>query len=150
MKNNQKGFTLTEVLIALAIFGIVGTSVMLALNASSKTIVSAHEITVAESLTRTIVEYVKRSAYDSVDYSVAPPQYAMYDSRSGDAAGDYDTLLGLDGDPYYNDYTVNVYIEPIDTDGDVTDDDGIQEITVEVRYDDTRTVLITEAYKVNR
>lgn len=65
IKGNQKGFSLTEVIIALAIFGVVGTSVMMALNASNKTVVSAHEMTVAESVTRTEIEYIKRSAYDS-------------------------------------------------------------------------------------
>ena len=145
MKGNQKGFTLTEVLIALAIFGIVGVSVMFALNASSKTIVSAHEITVAESLSRTIIEYVKRSPYDSTI------PYPLYDTRSTDAnAVDYENLLGLGGDPYYGDYTVDVDIYRPDPEADgFDDDDGIQEITVEILYD-TRTVLTTEAYKVNR
>jgi prepilin-type N-terminal cleavage/methylation domain-containing protein len=65
IKGNQRGFSLTEVVIAMAIFGVVGISVMIALNASSKTITSAHEITIAESVTRTEIEYIKRSAYDS-------------------------------------------------------------------------------------
>ena len=63
--NSQKGLTLTEVVIAMAVFGMVGAAVMAGLNASNKTIVSAHEITVAESLTRTVIEYIKRSPYDS-------------------------------------------------------------------------------------
>ena len=145
---SQKGFGLTEVVIALAIFGIVGASIMFALNASSKTIVRAHELTVAESLTRTVVEYVKRSPYDSTN---DPP---VYDS---DALGvpvpgavNYPTLLGLDGDPYYGDYTVDVDIERLDPEGDGTgDDDGLQKITVEIKYHG-RSVLTTEAYKVDR
>ena len=64
-KGNQKGLTLTEIIIAMAIFGLVGSGVMFALNVSSKTILSAHEITTAESLTRTMIEYVKRTPYDS-------------------------------------------------------------------------------------
>jgi len=61
---SQKGFSLTEVVIAMAIFGVVGASIMSGLNASSKTIASSQEITIAESLTRTIIEYIKRSPYD--------------------------------------------------------------------------------------
>jgi len=61
----QQGFTLTEVLIAATVLGIVGVSIMSGLNASSKTIISIREITIAESLTRTQAEYVRRSEYDS-------------------------------------------------------------------------------------
>ena len=66
LKDDQRGFTLTEIIITMALFAMVGSGVMFALNASSKTIISAHEITTAESLTRTIVEFVKRSPYDSL------------------------------------------------------------------------------------
>jgi prepilin-type N-terminal cleavage/methylation domain-containing protein len=65
MVSSQKGLTLPEVLIALVLFGLVGAGVMFGLDASNKTIVGAHEITTAESLTRTVIEYVKRSPYDS-------------------------------------------------------------------------------------
>ena len=140
IKSNQKGFTLTEVIIALALFGIVGASVMGALNASSKTIVSAHEITIAESLTRSAIEYVKRCPYDSTNDPI------LYDSD----VEDYGNLLGLSGDPYYGDYTVDVDIERLDSEADGTDDDdGIQKITVQILYKG-RQVLMTVAYKVNR
>ena len=146
---NQKGFTLTEVVIALIVFGMAGVSIMGALNVSSKTIVSAHEMTIAESLTRTTIEYVKRSTYDSTNF---PTAYYDSDALGEGVTGavDYEDLLGLDGDPYYGDYTVDVYIERLDTEADGTgDDDGLQKITVEILYD-TRTVLATVAYKVNR
>ena len=140
--SDQKGFTLTEVLIALVVFGMVGAAVMAGLNASNKTIVSAHEITTAESLTRTIIEYVKRSGYDASLEAGHP----AYDSGNTD----YITLLGLDDDPYYGDYTVDVDIERLDPEGDGdTDDDGIQKITVGIYYH-ARSVLITAAYKVDR
>ncbi len=137
---NQKGFSLAEVAISLAIFGIVGASVLTGLNASSKTIASTEEITIAESLSRTIVEYVKRSPYDATNDPVA------YDSD----AEDYGALLSLDGNPYYGDYTVDVNIERLDPEADGTgDDDGMQKITAEVYYQ-SRLVLTTEAYKINR
>ena len=133
---------MAEVVIALAIFGIVGASVMSALNASSKTIVTAHEVTIAESLTRTIIEHVKRSDYDT-SFEAGHP---IYDSDNTD----YGVLLGLSGDPYYGDYTVDVDIERLDPEADGTgDDDGLQKITVEIFYDG-RTALATRAYKVNR
>ena len=94
----------------MAVFGMVGAGVMTGLNASSKTIISAHEITIAESLTRTIVEYVKRSEYDA-SFGAGHP---TYDSDNED----YVTMLGLNGDPYYGDYTVDVDIYRPDPDGD--------------------------------
>ncbi len=200
--SNQKGFTLTEVLIALTIFGIVGASVLFALNASNKTLVSAHEITVAESLTRTIIEYVKLSAYDSevVTTNLAGSindttgiipvddtddfwpsgiiqiehELIQYTGKTatqftgcqrgftGTTATSHDNNtpvadtpvygVGIDltGDPYYGDYSVDIGILLLDPEADGTgDDDGIQEITVEIKYLG-RSVLTTEAYKVNR
>ncbi len=206
MKGNQKGFTLTEVLIALVIFAIAGTSVMFALNASSKTIVSAHEITVAESLARTTIEYVKRTFYDStvVTTDLAGSIDDTTDTISVDDTDDFpatgiiqiedelirytgktssqftgcqrgftgttatahdnntpvadtpvydvvsDVGLDLTGDPYYGDYGVDIGVLLLDPEADGTaDDDGMQEIRVEILYEG-RSVLTTEAYKVNR
>ncbi len=131
----ERGFTLVEVLIALAILSVIGLSTMSAINVSSRTILTAREQTIAESLTRTAIEYVKRLPYDDTD----PP---VYDSDNIDAV-DYETVLGLSGDPYYGEYTVTVEVkvDPIAA--------GIQRITVEIYYHD-RLVSTTEAYKVNR
>jgi prepilin-type N-terminal cleavage/methylation domain-containing protein len=203
MKGNQKGFSLTEVLIGMAIFGMVGVSVMGALNASSKTIVSAHEITIAESLTRTEIEHIKRSAYDTSvvttdlagninDSTVSIPvddtsgfpasgiiqiedeliQYTSIAASTftgcvrgfnGTTAIDhsdntpvadtpvYDTdVVDLTADPYYGDYEIVVIGLRLDTEADGThNDDGIQKITVEIKYRG-RSALTTDAYRVNR
>ena len=146
---NQKGLSLTEVAIALAVFGVVGASIMSGLNTSNKTMVSAQEITVAESLNRTIIEYVKRSPYDATNF---PTAYYDSDALSEGVTGavDYPTLLGLDGDPYYGDFTVDINIERLDPQADGTaDDDGMQKITTEVYYQG-KLALATEAYKANR
>jgi prepilin-type N-terminal cleavage/methylation domain-containing protein len=208
MKGSQKGFTLTEVLIALAVFGVVGASILGGLNASSKAIVSAQEITTAHSLTRTIVEYVKRSPYDfevvitdlagsiedtsdtipvdsTDDFLISgvvqiEGELIQYTGKTGNSltgcvrgfAGTtavshdvnipvadtpvYDVVdagVDLSGDPYYGDYTVDIGILLLDAEaddtGDYRDDDGIQKIVVEVKYQG-RSVLTTRAYKVNR
>ena len=146
---SQRGFSLTEVVIAMAAFGIVGASIMGALSASNKTIISSHEATVAESLTRTVIEYVKRSPYDSTNFPTA-----YYDSEAlGEVvpgAVDYATLLTLDGDPYYGNYAVDVDIERLDREADGTgDDDGIQKVTVEIKYRG-KQALTTADYKVKR
>ena len=141
----QKGFSLTEVAISLAIFGVVGASVMFALDASNQTILNAHEKTVAESLTRMVVESVKHSPYDGDN---DPPRYSL--------AG----VVDLGSDPYYRDYLIGPVVveddvtylvaERLDSHADGTgDDDGIQKITVEISYRG-KVALTTEAYKVDR
>ncbi len=141
----QRGFSLTEVVISLAILGVVGASVMFALDASSHTILNAHEKTVAESLTRTVIEYVKLSPYDDASN---PPRYSLAD------------VVDLDGDPYYGEYGIGPVVvedgvtylvtERLDTHADGTDDDdGVQKITVKISYQG-KVALTTEAYKVNR
>ena len=133
----------------MAAFGIVGASIMGALSTSNKTIVSTHEVTVAESLTRTIIEYVKRSPYDSTNF---PTAYYDSDALGEGVSGaiDYPTLLELDGDPYHGDYAVDVDIERLDREADGTgDDDGIQKVTVEIEYRG-KQALTTADYKVKR
>ncbi|MFC2068595.1 prepilin-type N-terminal cleavage/methylation domain-containing protein [Chloroflexota bacterium] len=148
-KGNQRGFTLLEVVIAMVLMGMVGTTVLLALNTSSKTIATSNELTIAESLTRTTIEFVKRSPYDNnvIDTPVYDSQ--AFSEGVPDAI-EYETLLGLGGDPYYGDYTVNVNVDRLDPEADGTlDDDGIQKITVEIQFGN-RTILSTESYKVSR
>jgi prepilin-type N-terminal cleavage/methylation domain-containing protein len=91
-KGSQSGFSLTEVVIAMAVFGVVGISVLVALNASSKTITSAHEITIAESVTRTEIEYIKHSAYDSSVITTA----LSGDITAGDTAISVDDASAFD------------------------------------------------------
>ena len=139
---SARGVTMVEVLIAIVALALIVVSISPVLILITKARFGWHEQRVAESLTRTIVEYVKRSDYDA---SLAAG-HPLYDSDNMD----YGALLGLDGDPYYGDYEVDVQIDPLDPEADGTgDDDGIQKITVTVTYRG-RTALTTDAYKVNR
>jgi len=119
---NEKGFSLIEVIMALAILGIIGVAFMSGLATASKSIYIADERATAESLARSQMEYVKDQpylvggAYDEIDLSAYP---ASYD--------------------------VSVAANPLGG-GALS---GIQEITVTVSH--YGNVIITlENYKVNR
>jgi type II secretory pathway pseudopilin PulG len=134
----QEGQGLIEVLIAVAILGIVAVAFLSALATSSSALIMADERTIAESLTRSELEYIKNSAYDNTNN---PPQYSL--NPAIDIPDGYNTVIEA------------VRLDPED-DGN-EDDDGIQKITVEVYRQDGPTpspedklILSTADYKVNR
>jgi len=57
---NERGFTFVEVVIALAILGVIAAGFLMALATASKAIIIADERTTAESLARSQMEYVKK------------------------------------------------------------------------------------------
>jgi len=132
------GQNLMEVLISLAIFGIVVVAFLSALATGSQAIIVADARTTAESLARSELEYIKNSAYDKINN---PPQYSL------------DPAINIpDG---YNIEMEAVRLDPQD-DG-IEDDDGIQKITVDIYRQEGSTpssqdtlILSTSDYKVNR
>ena len=138
----QKGMTLIEVLIAIAILGMIAVPFLTALSTSSRALIIADERTTAESLVRSEMEYVKNCTYNPTGFSYQIPP-----------AADNTPWGGLhDLDSYYIDagYSVNVTGVPIDPDtGDPHTDLHIQNITVKV-YHGAKLVLTTSTYKVAR
>ncbi len=67
---SEKGFSLIEVVIAIALLGIVAVAFLGALATGSRVIFIADERATAESLARTQMEYVRNQ-----DYSDAPWNY---------------------------------------------------------------------------
>jgi prepilin-type N-terminal cleavage/methylation domain-containing protein len=129
---SQKGQGLIEVLLAIAILGVVAVSFLTALATASKAIIVADERTTAESLARSEMEYIKNSPYDDTNN---PPQYSL----------DPDITIP-------DSYTPKPVIMAVrlDPEGNGTgNDDGIQQITVEV-YHQGNLILSTTDYKVNR
>jgi len=132
----QKGFTLLETLIALTILAVIAVSIFFALNVSIKTTASVDRHTTAESLIRTVHEFVKSLDYDasgSPDYQVEvtanitrPPGYSI-------------TVVAVPIDP---DTHVDLIIPP-------DEDQGMQHITVSVSYNGD-LVMTTDAYKADR
>ena len=135
LMQGQKGQSLIEVLVALAILGVVAVAFLTALTTGSTAIIIADERTTAESLARSELEYIKNSDYDADNN---PPQYTEDPSLS-----------------YPADYSISIEAIRLDPYGDGTDnDDGIQKITVKVYHNATPNpedlILITSTYKVNR
>ena len=138
LKSNSRGQTLIEVLIALAILGIVVVAFMTALTTSSRAIIVADEHTTAESLARSELEYVK-----SQDYHSAPWFYTVTTAGSTGPVW-LDTGHHLPAE--YANYSLNVSASCLPSH---TSDDGIQQITVKV-YHQGKLVLTTSTYKVSR
>ena len=63
--SGQKGTTLIEVLIAIALLGMIAVPFLTALSTSSRALIIADERTTAESLVRSEIEYVKSQEYDT-------------------------------------------------------------------------------------
>jgi prepilin-type N-terminal cleavage/methylation domain-containing protein len=125
----EKGFSLIEVMLAIALMGVVAIAFLGALATGSKAIFIADERATAESLARTEMEYVR-----SQEYSAAPWAYEL---PSGTPPADPPTWWDP-GNPHalpegYDGYTVNVSTERLDPKGDGFDsDDGLQKIIVVV------------------
>ena len=126
---NEKGFALIEVIIAIALLGIIGIAFLGALSTASKALFLADERATAESLARSQMEYVKIQDYAATN---DPPQYSL-----------------LSNIP--DNYTIAITPERLDPNGDGTgNDDGIQKITVTVGHLSKPSVIILEDYKVDR
>jgi len=141
-RGHSRGFSLIEVVIAIALIGIIAVAVLSALSTASISLIIADKRATAESLARSQLEYVKNQDY--IDYS----------DPDRDPA-DYDVICEVMECP--EDYTVEVVAEPIDPDtyqpyekedGAFEKDDGIQKIKAIVSYD-SEAVITMEGYKRN-
>ncbi|UCB43368.1 MAG: prepilin-type N-terminal cleavage/methylation domain-containing protein [Dehalococcoidales bacterium] len=122
---NQKGFTLLEVLISLALLGVIAAGILGALGTSSKATLTNDVQTTAQNLAEGQMEYVQNQPYDFED----PPEYAL--------------ISGLP-----TDYSVSCTVILMDPEGDGSDDDdGLQKIVVAVDFGGVTAATI-EAYKV--
>ena len=122
----EKGFSLIEVLVAVALVGLISVALIVALATASKVLIIADERTTAESLARSQMEYIKIQPYDDFN---EPPEYAQLSLPT---------------------YDIEVTAERLDPEGDGSgDDDGLQKITVTVEHHDKEIVTL-EGYRVDR
>jgi len=123
LKHNESGAALISTLVAVAIAGILAAAFLSGLATATTAIHIADELTVAESLARSEMEYVRDYAYqyDATVYPVDP----LLDIPTG-------------------------WVVPTPAVELVhATDDGIQKITVSVEHNG-KTVLTIEDYKVDR
>ncbi len=63
LMKSEKGFSLIEVMIAIALLGIIGVAILGALATASNAMFVADERATAESLARSQIEYIKNQPY---------------------------------------------------------------------------------------
>jgi prepilin-type N-terminal cleavage/methylation domain-containing protein len=117
-RGRSRGFTMLEVVIAIALLGIIAISILTSLSAASAALIIADRRATAESLARTQMEYVKHSDYDN-DLAEDHPEYSL------------DPQIQTTLPPNFSVVTTAVRL---DHDENPNDDDGIQLITVTVTY----------------
>jgi len=134
-RGSSRGFSMLEVVIAIALLGIIAVSVLTALQTAALALISADRRATAENLARTQMEYVRYSPYEG-DPEEGPPQY--------DLDPQIESRLLLD----YPGFSVVTTATRLDKDENPNDDDGIQEITVTVSHED-RELVTLEGFKRN-
>ena len=141
----EKGFTLVEVIIALALVGIIAVSFLMALSAASKALIVADEHTAAESLARSQMEHIKNQDYSTINvdwvYTVTDLERSSSDWPDWWGTGDPGNPPLLSSN--YAGYSVEASADEDD------DNPGIQKITVTVSYG-SNEIITLEDYKVDR
>ena len=160
MIKNERGFGLIEVLIALAVLGLIAAAFLGGLTASARAVIQANVRTTGESLARSQMEHVKNQDYFSTnvdwEYTVTSTGRSSSNPPSWWDAGSPGNPPLLDSSNYGL-YSVKVIAESFDADEDGTvevpgDDEDICKITVSVyrEPDSANPVLILVDYKANR
>ena len=156
----ERGFSLIEVMIAIALLGIIGVAFLGALSTASKALFIADERATAESLARSQMEFVKSYEYEAY---VPPPPPLLY-TKDGEASATHPGyFIWIDAFPIHPD-TGALLINP-DTGeflpnpetpdpDDFYSDEDIQKIIVTVKHgaeaETAKEVIVLEGYKVNR
>ncbi len=146
----ERGFTLIEVIVAMAIVAAVIVIFLVAMATVGKAVLIAQERTTAESIARSVMESVKQMAYysddgsyiyiseeDTDDFLVDHPGFNICSISDWDDEGN--TIInGVTG--------VNWDLDSSDVAGI---DNGIQRIELVIKHGDNE-VLTLEGYKVDR
>lgn len=141
----ERGFGLIEVLISLALLGIIVVAFTMAINIALRAVLITDERNIAESLAKSQIEYIKEQGYDNANdnfnneaiYSKIDtseyPSFALYsENRAGEAVED---IIGI---PWNTGAGVMVAL-----------DEGIQKVKLIIKNND-EDVLVLEDYKVDR
>jgi len=150
----QRGTGFIEVIIALAILGIVAVVFLGGLGTSLKTVFISDESATALALAQSQMEYVKsKKPYSTAAWSytitTSPPDSSNPPDGWWDPGNNEPPPLSND----YDGYCAEVKAEDFDVDGDGSDDTGIRRITITVYHNENCTgdiVFTLEDYKLDR
>jgi len=144
----QKGFTFIEVLMGVAIMGLIVAAFMLALVTAFKANMLAEVRTTADALARAQMEYIKAqlyktasdgttSIYSSLELSDTYSKYEIWSYDNG-AEEPENAIIGIPWDSVNNNVP--------------TKDIGLQKFTLAVIYDGRveEPILVVEGYKAAR
>jgi prepilin-type N-terminal cleavage/methylation domain-containing protein len=150
LRGSSGGFTLIEVLIALALFTIIAFVFAGGLSTASRAVLTADVRTRAESLARTQMESIKNQGYKDAS---GPAWQVTYDRISGIPAGYLICSLN-----WTTNQTANCGSTPSSsviavawdstTNQNATSETGLQKITLVIKHEN-REVITLEGYKRN-
>jgi prepilin-type N-terminal cleavage/methylation domain-containing protein len=130
-QGRSRGLTMIEVLIAIAILGIISITFLSALSTASLSVGLADERTVAESLARKQMEYVKNQGYNSASVlnNNKPTYQKISDIPEGYSIWSVNSTGGIDA---------NIVGIPWDSKSNnkVVKDIGIQKIALVIKHKD--------------
>lgn len=130
---NMKGYSLVEVLIAIALMATTGLGILTALGSASTVLGKADIRESARNLAQAQMEYVQDLEYKTTD----PTDNLVF----------YDKVSNLSTE--YPGFDVEVHASRVDKGSGIADDTGIQEITVQVKQG-SKVIFTLVGMKVNR
>ena len=137
----SRGQVLIEMLIALAVLGLIAVSFLGAVYTGRQAARVSDERATAQALAQTQMEYLRSLDYDDTNN---PP---VYDPAFAPALSPLPAQYDVYG---YDDSNPDRFAERLDPEADgLDDDDGLQKLTVTVTHGDN-VVLTLEGYKVKR
>jgi prepilin-type N-terminal cleavage/methylation domain-containing protein len=141
-RGSSRGFSMLEVVIAIALLGIIAISVLSALQTAALALINADQRATAESLARSQMEYAKVQGYEEAPDG-GEVTYDKIEINPDESPG-Y-TIWGVNRN---DDVVANVIGVPWDSGNStaVYQDKGFQRIKVIIKHDD-KVVVTLEDFK---
>ena len=137
----ERGFTLIEVIVAMGIMAIVIVVFLMAMATSGKALLIAQERTIAESIGRSQMEYIKEQNYQSGNYDLIDltdyPNFSIWSVSGWDVGGGDIVVAGVVGIAWDMDNNIPA-----------AEDNGLQKIMLVIKKGD-KEILELEGYKAN-